>query len=130
MNFILGFQNWSNCSESCSPSKALVFLLARDVSSRILLAVESVGNVILLCLDSCDRVRCEDGKNCLIDQNGLPHCVSCMVNCPNSTDASERVCGGDGQTYASVCHLERQTCIRGRAIRLAYRGPCQGIGNF
>lgn len=79
------------------------------------------------CQYSCQNVTCSEGNNCMMDQNGIPHCGPCLVDCPSAeeTPRSERVCGGDGVTYASTCHLARQTCLNGRSIRLAYRGSCR-----
>jgi hypothetical protein len=76
--------------------------------------------------DSCDRVTCDDGKYCVTDQNALPHCIPCQMECASTNDASTTLCGGDGVTYASMCHLMRATCLRGRSIGVAYRGQCQG----
>jgi len=64
------------------------------------------------------------GKHCAQDQNGVPHCIRCRAHCPPSSP-SDLVCGGDGQTYSSLCALERYTCLTGRPIRLAYRGSCR-----
>ena len=73
---------------------------------------------------SCENVTCPGGKHCAHDQNGVPHCIHCRTNCRPSSP-SELVCGGDGQTYSSLCALQRHTCLTGRPIRLAYRGNCQ-----
>ena len=37
-----------------------------------------------------------------------------------------RVCGGDGVTYESRCHLQAAGCRIGRAIKFAYDGKCLG----
>lgn len=45
---------------------------------------------------------------------------------PNGLSPSKRVCGIDGITYPSPCHIKLKSCKTGRAIAVAYRGPCIG----
>lgn len=35
-----------------------------------------------------------------------------------------QVCGVDGKSYRNVCEIRRAACRQGRAIPVAYRGPC------
>lgn len=74
--------------------------------------------------DSCDKIKCPYGMQCLVDQNLSPHCVNCLKEC--SDTPKRRVCGADGQTYPSACHLRQKTCREGKAIPIAYKGPCRG----
>lgn len=77
-----------------------------------------------VCRQSCKKVRCLDGKRCLEDQNGLPHCVHCQVHCQNSDD--DRVlCGEDGVTYRNPCEIRAAVCRRHKSIRIAYYGKCR-----
>lgn len=81
------------------------------------------------CRNSCRRVRCEDGKSCLEDQNGRPHCVNCSTKCdsnetPTVDHTESYICGVDGVTYQSSCHLKAAVCRKGRTIRTAYYGSC------
>lgn len=76
--------------------------------------------------DSCKRVTCGEGKTCMEDQNGLPHCVLCSKQCFNSIVGSKPVCGVNGITYASTCDLKADICNKGRSINIAYEGRCQG----
>ncbi|XP_071449330.1 follistatin-A isoform X1 [Hetaerina americana] len=113
------------------------------------------------CQRSCDRIRCPDGKQCLLDQRLTPHCVKCRRNCPllipapfassshtsstsllvssdsspsaassaalavSATARHRMVCGVDGVTYLSACHLREAACRRGKAIPIAYKGRCK-----
>lgn len=76
--------------------------------------------------DSCKRVTCGEGKTCMEDQNGLPHCVLCSKQCFNSIVDAKPVCGVNGVTYASTCDLKADICSKGRSINIAYEGRCQG----
>lgn len=74
---------------------------------------------------SCDRISCPAGKHCLLDQNLSPHCVKCTKKC-RPTPRRRQVCGSDGATYSSICHLREAACRNGKAIPLAYKGKCKG----
>ena len=78
--------------------------------------------------DSCDRVHCLAGKNCVMDSNyGQPHCVACLpINtCPDEIQSGGPICGADGVTYNNMCQFARATCLRGESIGIAYMGrPC------
>ncbi|EFA07639.2 follistatin [Tribolium castaneum] len=76
------------------------------------------------CQTSCDKIKCPSGMHCLLDQNLHPHCVNCSKRCSDSPRRRE-VCGSDGVTYPSACHLREKTCRRGKAIPIAYKGPCR-----
>ncbi|XP_065883541.1 uncharacterized protein [Dysidea avara] len=45
--------------------------------------------------------------------------------CPDVTSDAEKVCGSDGVTYDSKCHLQRQECIMRKDILVEYRGNCR-----
>ncbi|KAF6217358.1 hypothetical protein GE061_001712 [Apolygus lucorum] len=77
------------------------------------------------CGKSCDKVTCPFGKHCLMDQMKEAHCVECNLSCPYSPMRPDQmICGVDGVTYSSVCHLRAATCATGKAIPMAYKGPC------
>uniref|UniRef100_UPI00358F1947 follistatin n=1 Tax=Myxine glutinosa TaxID=7769 RepID=UPI00358F1947 len=77
------------------------------------------------CQRSCKDVVCRGGTFCVLDQNSNAHCVLCNLRpCAEPLSVEQNICGKDGVTYASVCHLRRATCLHGRSIGMAYKGPC------
>ncbi|XP_044021364.1 follistatin-A isoform X1 [Aphidius gifuensis] len=78
-----------------------------------------------LCQSSCERVHCGQGRSCLLDQNLSPHCVKCARKCPQAPGSTRPICGADGNTYKSACHLRLAACRAGRAIPVAYKGHCK-----
>ena len=42
-----------------------------------------------------------------------------QLRCPDMPDASMQVCGENGRTYPSLCHLVQQS-----RTQVQYRGPC------
>lgn len=93
---------------------------------------------LLLYIATCRNVICPSGMYCLQDQYLSPHCVNCTWKCPSRVgdsvnfgasaggDRRHQVCGVDGRSYRNVCEIRRAACRQGRAIPVAYRGPCQG----
>lgn len=78
------------------------------------------------CQSSCDKVKCPEGKTCLLDQNLTPHCIKCSKKrCPPVVSKHRQVCGSDGITYKSACHLRDVACYAGKAIPIAYKGSCK-----
>ncbi|XP_074650391.1 follistatin-like [Tubulanus polymorphus] len=75
------------------------------------------------CKHSCDDVDCGRGQYCIVDQNHTPHCIACNLRC-RSAQAHEKRCGGDGITYDSMCKLFAASCLQGKSIHAAYKGPC------
>ncbi|KAL4714987.1 hypothetical protein ACJJTC_003138 [Scirpophaga incertulas] len=69
---------------------------------------------------SCDLVRCGSDKRCVLDAELGAHCVRCGA----CNVAGPPVCAVDGRTYAGLCALSKAACERGKALPLAYRGPC------
>ncbi|XP_030369101.1 AF4/FMR2 family member 4 [Scaptodrosophila lebanonensis] len=93
------------------------------------------------CKTSCNGVSCLNGLTCVEDQNMMPHCIECDINCPWADGAQDldgdgqpdddgingehAVCGVDGKTYRSTCDINRMICKIGRSIAVAYPGPCR-----
>lgn len=76
-------------------------------------------------MGSCEGVRCGGDKRCVLDAELGAHCVRCGA----CTVAGAPVCAVDGRTYAGICALRRAACERGKALPLAYKGPCIGTSN-
>ena len=67
---------------------------------------------------------CPGSSTCVVDQTNNAYCVTCNRICPEPTSPEMYLCGNDGVTYASACHLRKATCLLGRSIGLAYEGKC------
>ncbi|XP_019770009.1 follistatin isoform X2 [Dendroctonus ponderosae] len=78
-----------------------------------------------VCQSSCDKISCPDSKTCLLDQNLTPHCIHCSKKTCPAVPKQRQVCGSDGLTYKSACHLREVACLKGRAIPIAYKGFCR-----
>ncbi|CAH8596586.1 unnamed protein product [Schistosoma turkestanicum] len=69
----------------------------------------------------CLHHKCRwQGEKCQVDIYGQAKCT-CPEPCPPIVSP---VCGSDGVTYDSTCHLERTACQKMREIRVIYSGEC------
>ncbi|VVC30264.1 Concanavalin A-like lectin/glucanase domain,EGF-like, conserved site,Laminin G domain,Follistatin-like, N- [Cinara cedri] len=86
-------------------------------------------------VNPCQNFTCWEGEQCAINRRGI---AECRCPDPNQCEKSVRpVCGTDGRTYQSKCHLERTNCGNRSTVNVAYYGhcdelnPCKGhICNF
>ncbi|CAJ0957416.1 unnamed protein product, partial [Mesorhabditis belari] len=85
--------------------------------------------------EGCEKLRdkCEFYSVCVSDGKGAGKC-ECPVECPlNNTstdkDTSGAVCGTDGVTYSSECHLRRSACQRRKFVVVAFFGKCDACQN-
>ncbi|CAN0089022.1 follistatin-A-like isoform X1 [Lampetra fluviatilis] len=82
------------------------------------------------CRKTCEGVPCPAGMECVLDQLNGAHCVRCGQSPCGATAISSSsggpLCGRNGVTYASACHLRRATCAQGRSIGVAHYGHCAG----
>ncbi|KAE8636359.1 hypothetical protein XENTR_v10002953 [Xenopus tropicalis] len=76
------------------------------------------------CKKTCRDVLCPGSSTCVVDQTNNAYCVTCNRICPEPVSPDQYLCGNDGITYASACHLRKATCLLGRSIGLAYEGKC------
>ncbi|VDQ07869.1 unnamed protein product [Trichobilharzia regenti] len=92
------------------------------------LLLDSVVDGLLLQLGNsirpsnpCLHHKCRwQGETCQVDINGEAKCT-CSEPCPQVVSP---VCGSDGITYDSTCHLERTACQKMREIHVLYSGEC------
>lgn len=70
---------------------------------------------------SCDRMTCYFGSYCLI-RSGLAACDCTVKECPKTVAPS--VCGSDGRTYLSACHLRNHACRTQSDVVVQAFGPC------
>lgn len=74
--------------------------------------------------ETCGDVLCPGSSTCVVDQTNNAYCVTCNRICPEPASSEQYLCGNDGVTYSSACHLRKATCLLGRSIGLAYEGKC------
>lgn len=89
-------------------------------------AVKSQHNVGLQC-DSSSGHQCGFGGYCVDTRAGAEcHCdrLSCLLNRRDEYT----ICGSDGKTYISQCHMAFESCIQQKEITTYYQGPCTGTG--
>uniref|UniRef100_A0A8C4Q720 Agrin n=1 Tax=Eptatretus burgeri TaxID=7764 RepID=A0A8C4Q720_EPTBU len=92
---------------------------------RRVISVASKGPCDLSVPGPCRGVSCGLGAMCTV-QNGAATC-ECLHVC--STVPFEAVCGTNGRTYGSLCHLRAAACVMRMDIRVAHRGECDLCGD-
>ncbi|CAB3372768.1 Hypothetical predicted protein [Cloeon dipterum] len=91
--------------EACRTQKDLRIIYRGECSSGV---------------NPCQGVRCGPGQACLVNKQGIAECT-----CPSDCAPVFRpVCGEDGQTYESECHLLRESCLKGKKLVIAHKGLC------
>lgn len=69
----------------------------------------------------CRSIRCEyPGAYCVVEDS-TPRCVCETIDCIGD---NVKVCGEDGQTYASYCDLLKFSCAKQTVIAAVNTGPC------
>lgn len=78
---------------------------------------------------TCSNVRCQRGKRCVSEPDtAQPRCVTCPGSC-RTWPQMEPLCGRDGNTYASWCHLVQAACRTGTFVAPSHSGPCAHNGS-
>ena len=75
----------------------------------------------------CDKLRCDYNAKCIITAGGIAAC-----ECPKckTTPDMQPICGSDGRTYASNCHLGSAICQLKKEIYAIGNGPCSKYQYF
>jgi len=87
--------------------------------SRILRGIPKI--LLFYPLDVCATFKCANHSRCEISK-GQPQCVCRDVReCPAG---QQSVCGSDGSTYISRCHLDVENCEKKTGVTVVKQGPC------
>ena len=72
-------------------------------------------------VDPCLIVKCEFNAKCNKRADRTTECVCPICNSGSKTKA---ICGSDGKTYASYCHLNSASCRMKKKITVIKDEPC------
>ena len=77
-----------------------------------------IANVSIF-LDPCESVKCDVYKVCSRRTFTSYKCV-----CQQCSSKYNLVCGSNGWTYASECHLRKYSCNNELSLNVLSNGPC------
>ena len=72
-------------------------------------------------LGPCDKVNCDYNGICVVNDDGK---ATCGCHKCGSAIAVRPICGNDGRTYPSKCHLMSAVCREKTEITATRMGPC------
>ncbi|XP_059489125.1 agrin-like [Neocloeon triangulifer] len=73
---------------------------------------------------SCSQTVCYFGAICE-NKSGEPEC-KCKMSCSEKEPTpSQTVCGSDGRSYATECHLKQFSCRNQTEVQVQSTGPCK-----
>ena len=72
-------------------------------------------------VDPCDKLSCEFGAKCRVRSDKSAECT-CDICEPDSK--ANPICGKDGKTYSSYCHLRAAGCKQRQVIMILKNEPC------
>ena len=71
---------------------------------------------------------CNFGSTCMINiMSNLITC-ECDINCEMVNEMN--LCGNDGVTYSSLCHLKQTKCLQQRSIKIINHNSCGNLKFF
>ncbi|KAK8377274.1 hypothetical protein O3P69_013725 [Scylla paramamosain] len=76
---------------------------------------------------TCSELECYFGARCLEHQTHAE--CKCEAHCPEDSSSAPPVCGTDGETYPSECHLRLFACQYQKDVVVDALGPCLLPGN-
>ncbi|CAF0752008.1 unnamed protein product [Adineta ricciae] len=78
------------------------------------------------CISTCETIHCPYGQ-CRKNDNGQVKCECTQCSGPYSDH--DKICGNNGITYSSKCHLEYDACTRHSNIEPIHMGECNNCHN-
>ena len=75
-------------------------------------------------LNQCNLLSCNHGQECEIDKQGITNCI-CNQNCEPIV---RPVCANDGNSYPSLCEMQKYGCLEQINLEAKYFGICDSNG--
>nr|pir hypothetical protein T13C2.5 - Caenorhabditis elegans [Caenorhabditis elegans] len=70
------------------------------------------------------KEKCDFYSACVVGENEKAEC-KCPDDCPSyEMEEGKEVCGTDGVTYSSECHMKKSACHQSKFVMTAFEGKC------